>query len=186
MVLNSLDEEYLRNHIRYVDDFPKEGIRFRDVTPLFEDSKCLQIISNALFELFKDKGITKVVGIESRWFPAAADLARRLGAWLVLARKPWKLPAETIKQQYQKEYGPDTIEINKNAIKPDDVVLIHDDLLATWGTALAAFKLVKQCTNNEVYANFILDIRDEWLRWREFLEENGVPKNNITTVLNAA
>ena len=97
-----------------------------------------------MYELYKDKGITKVVGIESRGFIMGAILARKLDAGLIICRKPGKLPAETISQSYGKEYGKDTIEIHKDAINEDDIVLIHDDLLATGGTIIAATAALKE------------------------------------------
>ena len=110
--------------------------------------------------MYKGKGITKVVGIESRGFILGASLAIRLGAGFVLARKPGKLPAETIQESYQKEYGTDTIEIHKDAISDNDVVLLHDDLLATGGTMLAAYNLVQKFTPTATYINFIIELID--------------------------
>ena len=124
--------ESLKAHIRTVPDFPVKGILFWDVTTLFKDAACLKEVVDTLYEMYKDKGITKVVGMETRGLVIAPALAIRLGAGLVMARKPGKLPADTYSERYMKEYGPDTIEIHKDAISPDDVVLIHDDLLATW------------------------------------------------------
>jgi adenine phosphoribosyltransferase len=124
-------------------------------------------MDDELYELYKDKGITKVVGIESRGFIMGAILARRLGAGLVMCRKPGKLPAATISQSFEKEYGTDTIEIHKDAIDENDVVLIHDDLLATGGTIKAAWELVKKFNPKKCYMNFIIEIRDEGLTGRE-------------------
>ncbi len=162
-----MNNEYLMKHLRSIEDFPKQGIYFRDVTTLFKDAKCIEIMDDELYELYKDKGITKVVGIESRGFIMGAILARRLGAGLVMCRKPGKLPAETIRQDFQKEYGTDTIEIHKDAINEDDVVLIHDDLLATGGTIKAAWELVKKFNPKKCYMNCIIEIRDEGLTGRE-------------------
>ena len=122
-----------------------------------------------MYEYYKDKGITKIVGIESRGFIMGAILAKRLGAGLILCRKPGKLPAETFSYTYSKEYGSDTIEIHKDAITEDDVVLIHDDLLATGGTIKAAWELCKLFNPKKCYMNFIIEIRDEGLQGREFL-----------------
>ena len=108
--------------------------------------------------MYKDKGVTKVVGIESRGFIMGSVVAVNVGAGLVLARKPGKLPAETWQESYQKEYGVDTIEIHKDAITEDDVVLLHDDLLATGGTMLAAYNLVKRFNPKKVYVNFIVEL----------------------------
>ena len=137
-----MNTELLLSNLRSIPDFPIPGILFRDVTTLFKSAECLKELEDTLYEMYKDKGITKVVGIESRGFIMGASLAIRLGAGFVPVRKPGKLPAETIQESYQKEYGTDTIEIHKDAISENDVVLIHDDLLATGGTMLAAYNLV--------------------------------------------
>ena len=120
--------EHLKKNLRLIPDFPEKGILFRDVTTLFCDNKCLEIMEEKIYELYKDKGITKVVGVESRGFVMGAIIARRLNAGLVLCRKKGKLPGETISATYDKEYGTDTIEIHKGSINKEDVVL--DDLLA--------------------------------------------------------
>lgn len=139
-----MNNEILMQNLRVIPDFPKKGILFRDVTTLFKNPDCLRIIDDELYEIYKDKGITKVVGIESRGFVMGAVLARRLNAGFVICRKPGKLPADTIKQTYEKEYGEDSIEIHSDAIEPNDVVLIHDDLLTTGGTIKAALDLVRK------------------------------------------
>ena len=164
-----MNNEYLLKNLRSIKDFPIEGINFRDVSTLFKDSKCLEIMEEEMYELYKDKGITKVVGIESRGFVMGAILARRLGAGLVMCRKPGKLPAKTISQTFTKEYGEDTIEIHSDAIEENDVVLLHDDLLATGGTIKAAWDLVKKFNPKKCYMNFIIEIRDEGLQGREFI-----------------
>lgn len=164
-----MNNEYLLKNLRSIKDFPIEGINFRDVSTLFKDSKCLEIMEEEMYELYKDKGITKVVGIESRGFVMGALLARRLGAGLVMCRKPGKLPAETISQTFTKEYGEDTIEIHSDAIEENDVVLLHDDLLATGGTIKAAWDLVKKFNPKKCYMSFIIEIRDEGLQGREFI-----------------
>ncbi len=162
-----MNNPYLLEHLRSIPDFPKEGINFRDVTTLFKDAKCLEIMEEELYELYKDKGITKVVGLETRGYIMGAILARRLGAGFVMARKPGKLPATTIKETFTKEYGVDSIEIHLDAIEPDDVVLIHDDLLATGGSIIAAWKLVNKLKPKKCYMNFLIEIRDEGLHGRE-------------------
>lgn len=176
-----MNNQYLMDHLRSIPDFPQKGILFRDVTTLFKDAKCLEIMGNELYEMYKDKGITKVVGIESRGFVMGAILARRLNAGLALCRKPGKLPAETIGQTYEKEYGTDTIEIHKDAITEDDVVLLHDDLLATGGTIKAAWDLVRKFNPKKCYMNFIIEIRDEGLQGREFLGD-GIEISTLITV----
>ena len=175
-----MNNEYLLKNLRSIKDFPVEGINFRDVSTLFKDSKCLEIMEEEMYELYKDKGITKVVGIESRGFVMGAILARRLGAGLVMCRKPGKLPAETISQTFTKEYGEDTIEIHSDAIEENDVVLLHDDLLATGGTIKAAWDLVKKFNPKKCYMNFIIEIRDEGLQGREFIG-NDI---EVTTLIN--
>lgn len=109
--------------------------------------------------MYKGKGITKVVGIESRGFILGGALAARLGAGFVMARKPGKLPAETIEETYAKEYGTDTIQIHKDAIDENDVVLLHDDLLATGGTMAAAYRLVKKCGAKNIFVNFVIELK---------------------------
>ena len=106
-----MNNEILLQNLRSIPDFPVKGINFRDVTTLFKSAECLRIMEDELYELYKDKGITKIVGIESRGFVMASALAVRLGAGVVLCRKPGKLPAETVQETYNKEYGTDTIEI---------------------------------------------------------------------------
>ena len=146
--------------LRTINDFPIPGIVFWDVTTLFKDAKCLKELEDSLYEMYKDKGITKVVGIESRGFIMGAALAARLGAGFVMARKPGKLPAETVEETYDKEYGKDTIQIHRDAIDQNDVVLLHDDLLATGGTMNAAYKLVKRFQPQAAYINFIIELKE--------------------------
>lgn len=150
--------DYLKQRIRDIADFPTPGIIFRDITTLLKDAKGLQIIGKELADIYRDKGITKVVGIESRGFIGASILAFELGAGFVPIRKPGKLPADTLKESYNKEYGTDTIEIHKDSITPDDIVVIHDDVLATGGTMQAAFDLVMQMHPKKVYINFLIEL----------------------------
>ncbi len=157
--------------MRCVPDFPQKGINFRDITTLLKKPECLRIMVDELYEIYKNKGITKIVGIESRGFVLASALAIRLGAGVVLCRKPGKLPAETISESYTKEYGTDTIEIHKDAISPEDTVLIHDDLLATGGTMKAAYDLVKKFTPKDIYMSFIIEIGDEGLHGRDVFDK---------------
>ncbi|MBQ7362039.1 MAG: adenine phosphoribosyltransferase [Bacteroidaceae bacterium] len=160
-----MNKELLLKNLRSIPDFPIPGILFRDVTSLFKSAECMKELDDTLYEMYKNKGITKVVGIESRGFIMGAVLATRLGAGFVPARKPGKLPAETISESYNKEYGTDSIEIHKDAIEEGDVVLIHDDLLATGGTMLAAYNLVKKMNPSKVMINFIIELED--LKGRE-------------------
>lgn len=162
-----MNNEKLLKNLRCIPDFPKKGINFRDVTTLYKDAECMQIMVNELYELYKDKGITKIVGIESRGFVMAAALAVKLGAGVVLARKPGKLPSTVIKESFSKEYGVDTVEMHLDSIDENDIVLIHDDLLATGGTAKATYKLVKHFNPKKIYVNFIIEILDEGLHGRD-------------------
>lgn len=150
--------EYLKQRIRDVYDFPQKGIIFRDITTLLKDPRGLHIIGWDLSQLYRDKGVTKVVGIESRGFIGGSILAFELGAGFVPVRKPGKLPADTIQATYAKEYGTDTIEIHRDAITPDDIVVLHDDVLATGGTMAAAYNLVKQMNPKKIYINFIIEL----------------------------
>ena len=153
-------EELLLTNLREIPDFPIPGILFYDVTTLFKNAECLNEILNSLYELYKDKGITKVVGIESRGFILGGALAAKLNAGFVMARKPGKLPAETIEETYAKEYGTDCIQIHKDAISENDIVLLHDDLLATGGTMAAAYRLVEKCGAKKTYINFVIELQE--------------------------
>ena len=141
-----MNNEVLMKNLRCIPDWPIKGVNFRDVTTLFKSAECLKIITNEMVDLYKDKGITKIVGIESRGFVMSSAVALQLNAGIVLCRKPGKLPCETVQESYAKEYGIDTIEIHKDAINENDVVLLHDDLLATGGTMKASCDLVKKLT----------------------------------------
>ena len=166
------NNELLMQHLRCIPDWPKKGVNFRDVTTLFTDAACLKEINKEMFDLYKDKGITKIVGIESRGFVMSSALAIELGAGVVLCRKPGKLPCDTVQESYAKEYGKDTIEIHKDAISEDDVVLLHDDLLATGGTMKAACNLVKKFHPKKVYCNFIIELINEGLNGREGFDDD--------------
>lgn len=166
-----MNNQTLIENLRCIPDFPKKGINFRDVTTLYKNAECMKIMLDEMYELYKDKGITKIVGIESRGFIMASALAGKLGCGVVLARKPGKLPGTVIKEQFSKEYGVDTIEMHLDSIEPDDVVLIHDDLLATGGTAKATYKLVEHFNPKKVYMNFIIEIRDEGLHGRDLFKD---------------
>ena len=142
-----MTDSQLKEHIRIVPDYPVKGIMFFDVTTLFKDAECFEEVVKRITDAYKGKGITKVAGIESRGFITGAAVAARLGAGFV-------------SEKYTKEYGTDSIEIHDDAIGPDDVVLIHDDILATGGTASAAVRLVKGFHPKAVYCNFIINITD--------------------------
>ena len=153
-------KELLLANLREIPDFPIPGILFYDVTTLFKNAECLQEMLDTLYETYKNKGITKVVGIESRGFILGGALAARLGAGFIMARKPGKLPAETIEETYAKEYGTDCIQIHKDAINENDVVLLHDDLLATGGTMAATYRLVQKCGAKQAYINFVIELEE--------------------------
>ena len=166
-----MNNKVLLDNLRCVPDFPRKGINFRDVTTLYKNAECVKIMLDELEALYKDKGITKIVGIESRGFVMASALAGRLGCGIVLARKPGKLPATVIKESFSKEYGVDTIEMHIDSIDENDVGLIHDDRLATGGTAKAVYKLVEHFNPKKVYMNFIVEIRDEGLHGRDVFKD---------------
>ena len=167
-----MNNKLLLDNLRCIPDWPKKGVNFRDVTTLFKNNECLKEICDEMYELYKDEGITKIVGIESRGFVMSSALALRLGAGVVLCRKPGKLPCDTIQESYAKEYGKDTIEIHKDAIDENDVILLHDDLLATGGTMKAACNLVKKFHPKKVYANFIIELVNEGLNGRDGFDED--------------
>ncbi len=173
-----MNNKVLLDNLRSIPDFPKKGINFRDVTTLYKNGECVKIMLDELEAIYKDKGITKIVGIESRGFIMASALAGRLGCGIVLARKPGKLPYAVIKESFSKEYGVDTIEMHLDSINENDVVLIHDDLLATGGTAKAAYNLVQHFNPKKVYMNFIIEITDEGLHGRDLFD--GI---ELTTIL---
>ena len=167
-----MNNKLLIDNLRCIPDWPIKGVNFRDVTTLFKNNECVKEIEKEMYEIYKDKGITKIVGIESRGFVMSSALAIQLNAGIVLCRKPGKLPCETVQQSYAKEYGIDTIEIHKDAIDENDVVLLHDDLLATGGTMKAACDLVKKFHPNKIYANFIIELVNEGLNGRDAFDDD--------------
>lgn len=150
--------EYIKSKIRDIVDFPQTGVIFKDLTTAFKDQRALHLIGEELTKIYHAEGITKVVGIESRGFIGGSILAYNLNAGFVPVRKPGKLPAETISISYEKEYGDDTIEIHKDAINENDIVVIHDDVLATGGTMESAYNLVKSMNPKKIYLSFIVEI----------------------------
>ena len=168
----AMNNQLLLDNLRCIPDWPIKGVNFRDVTTLFKNPAALKEISDEMYELYKDKGITKIVGIESRGFVMSSALAIRLGAGVVLCRKPGKLPCKTVQESYAKEYGIDTIEIHEDAINENDVVLLHDDLLATGGTMKAACDLVKKFHPKKVYANFIIELVNENFKGRDIFDKD--------------
>lgn len=167
-----MNNKILLDNLRSIPDWPIKGVNFRDVSTLFKSPECLRIMSDELVELYKDKGITKIVGIESRGFVMSSSVAYHLNAGIVLCRKPGKLPCETVQESYAKEYGIDTIEIHKDAIDENDVILLHDDLLATGGTMKAACDLVKKFHPKKIYCNFIIELQREFPNARNIFDDD--------------
>lgn len=167
-----MNNKLLLDNLRCIPDWPIKGVNFRDVTTMFKSPECLKEINEEMYEMYKDKGITKIVGIESRGFVMSSALAIKLDAGVVLCRKPGKLPCETIQESYSKEYGVDTIEIHKDAINENDVILLHDDLLATGGTMKAACDLVKKFHPKKIYCNFIIELVNENLNGRAAFDDD--------------
>ena len=157
--------EELKELVRDVPDFPKKGILFKDITTMLKDIEGLRFTAKLLCDRYADKGITKVVGIESRGFIMGPIVAEKIGAGFVPMRKPGKLPADTVSESYTKEYGVDTVEVHVDAIDENDVVLLHDDLLATGGTMYAAYLLAKRFNPKKIYVSFIAEL--EFLKGRE-------------------
>lgn len=162
----------LASRIRAVPGFPKPGIVFRDITTLLNDPAALSAALDALGEPFQGMNVDKVVAIESRGFIFGGLLARRLGAGFVPARKPGKLPATTYREEYELEYGRDAIEIHTDAITPGQRILIHDDLLATGGTAAATCRLVQRMQGSIVGISFLIELT--FLKGRERLRPHAV------------
>ncbi len=161
-----------KKYIRSIKDFPKKGIMFRDITTLLKDSNALKMTLGKLYENAKDLKVTKVVGIEARGFIFGALLAEKLGVGFVPIRKPGKLPAETESATYALEYGTDTIEIHKDAINIGERVLLHDDLLATGGTAKAAAGLIENIGGEVAQISFIIELT--FLNGKEKLSKYNV------------
>jgi len=147
-----------KSFIRDVPNFPKDGIIFKDITPLLQSPEMLNKTTEALVQLVNGQKIDKVVGMESRGFIFGPLLASRLNAGFVPIRKPGKLPSTTLSETYDLEYGTDTLEIHTDSIQKGDMVLIHDDVLATGGTASAACKLVEKLGGTIVQCNFLIEI----------------------------
>lgn len=152
--------EKLKKAVRNIPNYPIPGIQFKDITTLFQSPEHLKELSEILFNEYKGRGITKVVGIESRGFFMGPAVAIKLGAGFVPVRKPGKLPYKVIEERYIKEYGEDAIQIHEDALTPEDVVLIHDDLLATGGTMVAAYNLVKKLGVKNIYINFLIELEE--------------------------
>ena len=160
--------EEVKALVRNVPDFPIKGIQFKDITTVLDNPEGLRWMRDEIVKKYKNLGISKVVGIESRGFILAPAVAIELGVGFVPIRKPNKLPAETVSVTYKKEYGNDTIQIHKDALCPNDVVLIHDDILATGGSMDAAIELVKKLGVKKIYVNCLIELIG--LHGREYLK----------------
>lgn len=164
--------DLIKSSIKSIPDYPKAGIIFRDITSLLEVPAAFQASVDAIVAEFKNKGITKVVGTESRGFIFGAPIALALGLPFVLVRKPKKLPREVISQSYTLEYGEDTLEIHLDSINESDNVLVVDDLLATGGTIDATAKLIRRLGGKVEHAAFVIGLPE--LGGRERLEKEGI------------
>lgn len=160
--------EEVKALVRNVPDFPIRGIQFKDITTVLDNPEGLRWMRDEIVKKYKNLGISKVVGIESRGFILAPAVAIELGVGFVPIRKPNKLPSETVSVTYKKEYGNDTIQIHKDALCPNDVVLIHDDILATGGSMDAAIELVKKLGVKKIYVNCLIELIG--LHGREYLK----------------
>lgn len=145
-------------HIRNVPNFPIQGIQFKDITTLLKDGEVFSESVDQLYHPFRDKNITKIVGVESRGFIFGAAMSYKLNIGFVPVRKPGKLPAETLSEEYELEYGKDSLEIHMDAIQREDNVLIVDDLLATGGTAAATCRLIERLGGNIVGVAFLIEL----------------------------
>lgn len=164
--------EDLKQRIRSVPDFPKKGIVFRDITTLLKDKDAFRKAIDLFCERYKNDRVDKVVSVESRGFIFGAVLAHRLGAGFVPIRKPGKLPADTIREEYQLEYGLDSMEIHRDAITPGERVLMHDDLLATGGTVLAASRLIEKLGGKIIGLCFLIEL--SFLHGRDRLKDYDI------------
>lgn len=162
----------LKAVIRDVYDFPKKGIVFKDITTLLQDAKSYTQMIDLLANRYVGQRIDKIVGVEARGFVIGAALAYRLGAGVVLVRKPGKLPSETFSKTYQLEYGEDTLEIHKDAIRPGEKILIADDLLATGGTVTAVIDMVQELRGELIECCFMTELC--FLEGRKKLPEGKV------------
>lgn len=160
--------EEVKALVRNVPDFPIKGVQFKDITTILDNPEGLRWLKDEIVKKYQNLGITKVAGIESRGFIVAPAVAMEMGVGFVPIRKPNKLPAETVSITYTKEYGEDVLQVHKDAFEPDDVVLIHDDILATGGSMEAAINLVKKLGVKKVYVNFCIELIG--LHGREYLE----------------
>ncbi len=153
-----MDIEHIKNSIRNIPDYPKPGIQFKDITPILQDPELFGNVIDIFNDRYKNEKIDVIVGIESRGFIFAAPLVLKLGCSLAIARKPGKLPYETVSEEYSLEYGVDALELHTDAIKPGERVLILDDLLATGGTVNASIELVKKLRGELISCAFLIEL----------------------------
>ena len=149
----------MKDYIRDVPGFPKEGIVFKDITTLISDADAFRHAVDKMIEPFRDERIDRIIGVESRGFLFGGAMAYVLGVGVNIARKPEKLPWKTIREEYELEYGTNTLEIHTDAVKEGDSILIVDDLLATGGTALAVAKLVERLGGEVIGISFLVELR---------------------------
>lgn len=166
----AVNKDILKNAIRNIADFPKKGIQFKDITTLLKDPALYQYVIEQFTDYYRDKGITRVVAVESRGFILGGALAHQLKAGFVPVRKPGKLPAEVYHRSYQLEYGEDALEIHRDSLVRDDVVLLHDDLLATGGTALATLDLIREFRVRRIYLGYLIEL--DFLEGRKRIKGN--------------
>jgi adenine phosphoribosyltransferase len=179
------DTQKIKAAFSIVPDFPKPGISFVDFNSVLANENSLQLLFNALLDTTNNEfpKPDKIVGLESRGFFLGASLALRLGIGFIPIRKKGKLPPPVIEESYEKEYGLDTIEVNQGLFKKDEVVVLHDDVLATGGTLLAAANLVSKCVNkNNIY--FLLAVELDYLNGRQLLIDAGFKSENILSIVH--
>ncbi len=167
-----LQKMRLSDYIRDIENFPKPGILFKDITPLLGDASAFAKATSEILALIGDQKIDKVVGVESRGFFFGGIIAEKLDAGFVPVRKSGKLPYKTVHETYALEYGTDTLEIHEDAISPGDKVLLHDDVLATGGTAAAVVKLIERCGGEVVQCNFLIELL--FLNGRKNLKNHNI------------
>jgi len=173
----NVTRDILKNAVRNIPDFPKKGIQFKDITTLLKDPELFSYIVDEFVAYYRNKGITRVVAIESRGFILGGAIAHMLGTGFVPVRKPGKLPAEVFRETYELEYGEDALEIHRDALAETDVVLLHDDLLATGGTTLAALDLINKFRVRNIHLCYLIEL--------DFLEARKRIKNyDIFTLIH--
>lgn len=167
-----LPGEYIKSVVKTIPDYPKPGIMFRDVTSVLEDHQAFSQCIELLAEKFRAGGFDKIAGTEARGFLFGAPLALAMGIGFIPVRKPGKLPRATISEEYELEYGTDTLEIHEDAVKPGEKVLMIDDLLATGGTMIATANLIKRLGGVVEHAGFVISLPD--IGGAQKLKEAGI------------